>query len=289
MTWAARAIGFAAVALVAISVPKGGEAADAVPERFAYGPGPSQFGELWLPEASAAPGPVVVMVHGGCWQSSYGLDLMHALSTDLRGAGVAVWNIEYRRLGETGGGYPGTFADVGQAVDSLRGLATKHPLNLAKVVAVGHSAGGHLALWAAARPRLPPGSPLAVRDPLALAGVITLAGINDLAAYAENGPACGGASTINRLIDASGRAGGQAYTDTSPRALLPLGVPQVIASGSRDGIVPADFGRTYAAAATAAGDRAEAVEIAGADHFALIDPGSAAWKTLRRRLLDLLR
>jgi acetyl esterase/lipase len=274
---------FAAATLIHV-----GRAADAVPERFAYGPGPSQFGELWLPETAGAV-PIVVMVHGGCWQSSYGLDLMHALSADLRGAGVAVWNIEYRRLGETGGGYPGTFADIAQAVDALRGLATKHPLNLAKVVAVGHSAGGHLALWAAARPRLPPASPLAARDPLPLAGVVTLAGINDLAAYAENGPACGGASTINRLIDASGRPAGQAYADTSPRALLPLGVPQVIASGSRDGIVPADFGRTYAAAAKAAGDRADVVEIAGADHFALIDPGSAAWKTLRRRLLDLLR
>src|SRR5439155_20755997 len=143
----------------------------------------------------------------------------------------------------------------GAAVDALRGLATKHPLSLAKTVAVGHSAGGHLALWAAARPRLPANSPIASRDPLKLAGVMTLAGINDLAAYAENGPACGGASTINRLTDASGRPAGSAYADTSPRALLPIGVPQVIASGSRDGIVPADFGRTYGAAAKAAGDR----------------------------------
>lgn len=258
------------------------------PERFAYGPGPSQFGELWLPPGSG-PSPVVVMVHGGCWQSSYGLDLMHALSEDLQRAGIAVWNIEYRRLGDSGGGYPGTFADVGTAIDALRGLATTHSLNLAKVVAVGHSAGGHLALWAAARPRLPANSPIASRDPLRLTGVLTLAGINDLAAYAANGPACGGASTIDRLIGAAARPAGSAYADTSPRALLPIGVSQVIASGSRDGIVPAEFGRDYAVAAKAAGDKVEEVTIPGADHFALIEPGSAAWKTLRPRLLEILR
>jgi len=289
MGWAARAIGIAAaLGLAAVMVSKGRGADNAEPARFAYGSMASQFGELWLPQ-TGGPAPVIVMVHGGCWQSSYELDLMHPLSEDLRAAGVAVWNIEYRRLGETGGGYPGTFADVGQAVDTLRGLATKYPLNLAKVVAVGHSAGGHLALWAAARLRLPAGSAIAAKEPLRLAGVVTLAGINDLAAYAANGPACGGATTINRLIDAGDRPTGSAYADTSPRALLPLGVPQVIASGSRDGIVPAEFGRDYAVAAKAAGDKVEEITIPGADHFALIEPGSSAWKTLRPKLLELLR
>lgn len=288
MRWAGWGIGFATILAMAALLWRPGWTADSVSERFAYGSGPSQFGELWLPQAGA-PAPVVVMVHGGCWQSSYGLDLMHALSEDLRDAGVAVWNIEYRRLGESGGGYPGTFADVGAAVDALRGLATTHPLNLAKAVAVGHSAGGHLALWAAARPRLPANSPIASRDPLRLTGVLTLAGINDLAAYAENGPACGGAATIDRLTGASGRPADTAYTDTSPRALLPLGVPQIVASGSRDGIVPAEFGRAYAAAAKAAGDRAEEITIPSADHFALIAPGSSAWKTLRPQLLEMLR
>ncbi|HEX3536061.1 MAG TPA: alpha/beta hydrolase [Stellaceae bacterium] len=285
----ARAVGLiAACGVAAALLWRPGWSADAMPERFAYGTGPSQFGELWLPQTAAA-APVVVMVHGGCWQSSYGLDLMRALSADLQRGGIAVWNIEYRRLGESGGGYPGTFADIGAAVDALRGLATTHPLSLAKVIAVGHSAGGHLALWAAARHRLPATSPIASRDPLRLAGAITLAGINDLAAYAENGPACGGTSTINRLIDAAGRPPGTAYADTSPRALLPIGVPQMIASGSRDGIVPADLGRAYGAAAKAAGDPVDVVEISGADHFALIEPGSAAWKNLRPRLLDMLR
>lgn len=277
--------------VVALSVPwyRTPAAADPQPaERIAYGPAPSQFAELWLP-AAAGPAPVVILVHGGCWQSRYGLDLMHPLAADLAAQGIAVWNIEYRRLGEAGGGYPGTFADVAQAVDALREAGRRHPLDLGRVVAVGHSAGGHLALWAAARRRLPAGSALAGGNPLPIGGVMTLAGIDDLAAYAANGPACGGAATIDALVGGGARPPAQRYLDTSPRALLPLGVPQTVVSGSRDGTVPPQFGRDYAAAAKAAGDRVEAVVIDGADHFALIDPGSPAWRQLRPRLFERLR
>jgi acetyl esterase/lipase len=256
------------------------------PERFAYGPAPSQFGELWLPPSSGK-APVVMLIHGGCWLDSYALDLMHPLAADLREHGVAVWNIEYRRLGEAGAGYPGTFEDVGMALDALRGLATRYPIDPGRVAAIGHSAGGHLALWAAARPRLPADSALKMRDPLPLDLVVTLAGINDLAAYHDRGPACGGAATIDTLIDAR-RRGAAAYADTSPRALLPLGVEQLVVSGNEDGIVPAPFGHDYAAAAIAAGDKATALDLPGADHFALIDPASRGWATVRERLLAAL-
>ena len=256
----------------------------APPERIAYGVLPSQFGELWLPQG-AGTAPVVVLIHGGCWQESYGLDLMNRLAADLRDHGAAVWNIEYRRLGEAGGGFPGSFADTGAAIDALRGLASRFPLDLGRVVAIGHSAGGQLALWAAARRHLPPGSPVRRENPLPLAGVVTLAGINDLAAYAASGPACGGATTIARLVG-GGRS--SPYTDTSPRELLPIGVRQVIVSGGEDGIVPAAFGRDYVAAAQLAGDHATALTLPGADHFALIDPSSPGWAQLRPRIADLL-
>jgi acetyl esterase/lipase len=265
----------------------------AAPERFAYGSAPSEYGELWLPQAppgavgkTTGKAPVVVLIHGGCWQRSYGLDLMNPLAADLRDHGVAVWNIEYRRLGEPGGGYPGSFADVAAAIDTLRSLATRYPIDLAHLAVVGHSAGGHLALWAAARPRLPADSALRTSDPLSPGFVVTLAGINDLAAYHEHGPACGGGATIDALVDAR-RRGPAAYADTSPRALLPLGVGQLVVSGSEDGIVPASFGRDYAKAATAAGDDVTTLDLPGADHFALIDPISSGWAQVRDKLLVL--
>jgi len=146
-------------------------------ERIAYGQAPSQFGELWLP-AGSGPVPVAMLLHGGCWQSSYGLGLMDPMAEDLYRQGIAVWNVEYRRLGESGGGYPGTFLDVGQAVDALRNLPQRPSLDLRRLVAIGHSAGGHLALWAAARHRVPQGSALAVAEPQRIAAVMTLAGIN---------------------------------------------------------------------------------------------------------------
>lgn len=259
----------------------------ATAERIAYGQGASQFGELWLP-AGSAPAPVAVLVHGGCWQSVYGLDLMDPMAADLHRQGIAVWNIEYRRLGEAGGGYPGTFLDVGQALDALRGLPQRQRLDLRRIVAIGHSAGGHLALWAAARHRLSQGTPLATSDPQRIAGVVTLAGINDLAAYRANGPACGGAATIDALTGARGRPPGTALADTSPPALLPIALRQVVASGNSDGIVPARFGHDYAALAQRAGDPVEVLDLPG-DHFALIDPGSSAWTTLRAKILELLR
>jgi acetyl esterase/lipase len=259
----------------------------AMAERIAYGSAPSQFAELWLP-AGSGPVPVAVLVHGGCWQATYGLDLMDPMAADLYRQGVAVWNIEYRRLGESGGGYPGTFLDVGQAIDALRGLPQRPRLDLRRLVAIGHSAGGHLALWAAARHRLPQGSPLAGAEPQRIGAVVTLAGINDLAAYRATGPACGGAATVDALTGARDRPPGSALGDTSPPALLPMGARQLVASGTNDGIVPARFGHDYAALAQRAGDPVEVLDLSG-DHFALIDPGSSAWATLRRKILELLR
>ena len=256
----------------------------AAPERFAYGTASSQFGELFLPQQTVGKAPVVVMVHGGCWQLPHSLDLMRPLAEDLRSNGVAVWNIEYRRLNESGSGYPGTFSDVGAAVDALRGLATRYPIDISHVAVVGHSAGGDLALWAAARPRLPAGSALKTTDPLPIGFAVTLAGIDDLVAYHDKGPACGGPGTIETLIDLRKR-GPSAYGDTSPRALLPIGVEQLIVSGDEDNIVPAVFGRDYAAAATAAGDKVTAIELHGDNHFTQIDPASPGWAKVRERLL----
>ena len=134
-------------------------------EKIAYGPGPMQFGELWIPEGKG-PFPVVLMVHGGCWLSGVAkLSIMNYAADDLRRRGIAVWNIEYRGVDRPGGGYPGTFQDVAAGADALATIAPAHHLRLDRVVALGHSAGGHFVLWLAARPRLPAGSALQARAP----------------------------------------------------------------------------------------------------------------------------
>ncbi|MGZ9099356.1 MAG: alpha/beta hydrolase family protein [Brevundimonas sp.] len=251
--------------------------------RIAYGADPFQFGELWIPEGGRRH-PVIVLIHGGCWRADLpGTELMDYMAADLRDRGYAVWNLEYRRIGHSGGGYPGTFQDIAAGLDHLRVLAPQYGLDLRRVAVSGHSAGGHLAIWAAARDRLPAFSPLRDGDPLRVRGVVSLASIADLQAYRETGPdACGGPATIDGLIGVQGTNQRDVFADTSPPSLLPLGNRQVVVSGALDHIVPPRFGQDYATAAASAGDPATSVVLEGAGHFELIDPTSAVWP----RILD---
>ncbi len=243
--------------------------------RIQYGAAPSQFADLYLPTGNG-PHRVVVMIHGGCWRADLpGLDLTAYAADDLRQHGFAVWNVEYRRLGEQGGGYPGTFEDIAIAVDWLRNIAKANKLDLNNVVAVGHSSGGQLALWAAARRKLAKASPLYRDAPLPIKSVVTLAGINDLEAYKQLGPPiCGGPRVIDFLVGAPTRSPWDLYSDTSPAQMLPIGVPQLVVSGAIDPIVPAAFGRVYAEKATAAGDNVKEITFPDAAHFELIDPAT---------------
>lgn len=254
--------------------------------KIAYGPGPQQFGELWLP-AGEGPFPVVVLIHGGCWQADLpGVELMDYLAADLRGRGYAVWNVEYRRIGHPGGAWPGTFKDVAAGVDHLRTLAGPRKLDLGRVVLVGHSAGGHLASWTAARPGLPISSPLWPADPLPVKGVVSLAGINDLEAFRATGPdRCGGPQTIDDLVSSGIRAIKDPYLDTSPARLAAPKAQVVVISGALDPIVPPSFGPPFARLWNA-----PSVEIEGAGHFELIDPTSPAWKDeIAPRIEKMLR
>ena len=251
-------------------------------QRIHYGDAPSQFADLWLPSGNDSHR-VVVMIHGGCWRADLpGLELMAYAAEDLRRHGTAVWNVEYRRLGELGGGYPGSFEDIANAIDWLRKLAKGSRLDLGNVMAVGHSSGGHLALWAAARRRLSRSSSLYHDNPLPIRGVISLAGIGDLSKYRLQGPpACGGARIIDLLVGKGSRGPWDIFADTSPAEMLPIGVPQAIISGALDPIVPAAFGHAYAAKAAAAGDSVQEITITDADHFELIDPELSAFKKVR--------
>ncbi len=244
---------------------------------IAYGGLPEQFAELWLPKGTG-PFPLVLMIHGGCWQTNVAtLKLMNYAAEDLRQRGIAVWNIEYRGIDRPGGGYPGTFGDVAQAADALRDTAKTYDLTLDNIVAVGHSAGGHLALWLAARPRLPAGSVLFVADPLPIATAVSLGGLPNLEMAHAVRNACG-PSVIERLTGLSSSARPDIYAETSVDRLLPIGARQIVLSGREDPLVPPGFGAFYAAQAKKAGDAVSETVIPNAGHFDLIAPGTAAWE-----------
>lgn len=250
---------------------------------ISYGSAADQHGELWLP-AGPGPAPVAVLLHGGYWRARYRLDLMHALAADLAARGYAAWNLEYRRADTPGGGWPGTFADVAAGLDALAGLAERFPLDLGRVTVIGHSAGGQLALWAAARrpaagPRPAGPRPAGARVTAALA--VSLAGVCDLAAAADLRLSDGAAIS---LLGGSPAEVPAVYAAASPLALLPLGVRQLIVHGTMDGNVPFDLSERYAAAARAAGDACAFLPLAGADHFDVIDPASPAWAAVLSRL-----
>jgi len=251
-------------------------------QRLSYGNDPHQFGELRLPKGKK-PFPVVVVIHGGCWYSEYDSSQLANFNASLTRLGVATWSLEYRRIGNPGGGWPGTFADVAAGTDHLRVLARSSPLDLKRVIVVGHSAGGQLALWLAARHRLPKDSPLYNKNPLHLRGVVSLAGITDLARFR---PYCGGA--VDKLLGGSPEEFPARYKQTSPLQLMPRKVEQRLIHGALDQIVPVDFGRDYAAAARKKGDKVGLTILPNAGHFDLIAPQSSAWPAVENAVRSLL-
>lgn len=253
--------------------------------RESYGSDPLQFGELRLPEGPG-PHPVAVFIHGGCWRSEYDLRHVASASEALTRAGIAVWTIEYRRIGDPGGGWPGTFQDVARATDHLRSLAQRFPLNLDRVITMGHSAGGHLALWLAARDQLPAASPIAGPDPLPLHGVVSLAGIPDLRAYSAGSGSCN--ASVPRLLGGTPQEVPERYAQASPFELLPLAVPQRLVHGGSDPTVPVEQSREHAERARARGDDARLEIIEGAGHFDVIAPFTPAWRSVERAARELL-
>ena len=242
-----------------------------------WGPGATDVADLWLPDG-AGPHPVVVMVHGGCWQKEVAdRTIMNWAAEDLRARGLAVWNIEYRGVDEAGGGYPGTFLDVAHAADALRGQLAAHNLDLSRVAAFGHSAGGHLALWLAARPRLPQGSPLRMDTPLKLVGVVNSGGLADLAESKDVTDRSCLADIYDKLVGDISPSRARVLSDTSPAEMLPIGVRQISVNGHEDRIAPSVLGESIARKARAAGDDAEAQVVMNSGHVELISPGTKAW------------
>jgi acetyl esterase/lipase len=236
------------------------------PERHHYGSTRSQYAELFLPDGGEPLG-VAVVLHGGFWRARYGRKLMHPLCADLVARGWAAWNVEYRRLGAlSGGGYPRTLADVAAAVDHLQETCLARFLH-GRVVAIGHSAGGHLAAWLATR-----------NDArVAVTGVVAQAGVLDLRLASALGLSRG---VVHRFLGGTPEAVPAHYALASPAERLPLGVPALLTQGGRDDIVPPEMSERFAIAARAAGDSVDVVMDAEAGHFEHLDPASGLWQAV---------
>ncbi len=249
---------------------------------YAYGPDAIQVIDLFLP-SGARPHPVIVMLHGGCWGARYGAKPLSGLCRTLAEVGFAVWNVDYRRNGN-GGGYPAFLLDVAHATDVIRSAAAEHPLDLTRVVTMGHSAGGQLALWVAARRQLPLTSPVYLPNPLPITGVVCLAGIVDLV---EAVPQRQCQADLVPIMGGTPEQVPERYQQASPMALLPLNVRQIYIVGDADDEIIAN-GSPYVTAAQKAGDDVALTIIPDAGHFELVVPTTHAWPVVRDAALSLV-
>lgn len=255
---------------------------------IAYGSAPSQYAELFLPKGKG-PFPVAVLVHGGCWTREFGgITQLRNMAGALAARGIAVWNVEYRRVDEPGGGYPGTYLDMNAALDALGREARRHPLDLERLVAVGHSAGGQLVQWLAARPRIPATSPLYQANTVPVRQVISLGGLADLRREKDViKSSC--ERDIAELAGTPTAARPDVFSDTNAGDLMPNGSRTVLITGELDTISPPRVAHDFAARARAAGDAAEVVILPGASHYDEVAATSPSWPLVLREIETALQ
>jgi len=240
--------------------------------RIAYSRGEFQVGDLRVP-SGRGPHPVAIVIHGGYWRARYDLKEVEHLCEAVTRQGLATWSLEYRRIGNPGGGWPGTLDDVRTGAAHLEKIATERSLDLKRVVAMGHSAGGHLVLW------------LAKQNAIALRGIVALAPVADLRRAWELKLSD---TVVADLLGGSPQDLSDRYRSASPIELVPLGVAQRVLHGTNDDVVPLEISRRYVAAAKKSGDDSKLIEVAGAGHFELIDPRSSAWPVVKEAVLELV-
>ena len=258
-------------------------------DRVAYGKEIDQFGELRVP-SGRGPHPVVILIHGGCWRADFSnLHELGPIADALKAKGVATWNVEYRRLGQPGGGWPGTYLDVARGIDHLRLIAATRKLDLKRVIVLGHSAGGHLALWAGARRHVPRTSAIYTADPLPLRGVIDLAGTADMAAFLPlQRSSCGGRAVVEEMLGGTPAEVPQRYSEVSAIKMLPLGVTQTLVWGKLDKMVPVSLGEAYVAAAKRNNETVNLLSFSNIGHFEIATPRAPSWPVLEQEILRML-
>lgn len=251
--------------------------------RIAYGAEPLQFADLRVPAKGTGPFPCVIALHGGFWRNRYDLEHLGHLCAALTAQGLATWNVEYRRVGDSGGGFPGTFHDVAAGARHLFGHAAELGIDPHRVIVLGHSAGGHLASWLASMDRIPEHSPIRA-DPIPLHGAVPLAGVLDLERCEELGLSD---DAVVGLLGGSPQEVPERYEEASPTRLVPSPVPHLLVHGTFDDIVPIEMSERYQVAATSAGALATVLSLPRADHFDVIDPTSSTWPAIMRAIVAL--
>ena len=252
--------------------------------RIHYDPGAYQFGDLWIPQ-TRTPVPLVVFFHGGWWKSEYDLGYAGYLCSALKKDGIATWSVEYRRVGDTGGGWPGTFLDAAEGLDFVATLAKSYPLDLSRVITMGHSAGGHLAFWVAGRHHIDRSSEIYQPQPqVPLHGAISLAGAVDLQLTID---LSGYFTFAHDKQEVFALMGGRPhdlpdrYKAANPGDLLPFHVPQLLIQGTEDDQIPPELPPRWAEKSQRLGDTVTLSIIPSADHLDVVDPESSAWGTVR--------
>lgn len=254
---------------------------------LSYGSDPLQFGHLRLPEGEG-PFPVLVLIHGGCWLSLADLQHLSPFAADIAEAGIATWSLEYRRVDSSGGGWPNTFLDVAKGVDHLRSLAAQYDLDLDRVVVVGHSSGGHLALWVAGRQNISTDSPIHTTEPLAIDAVVSLEGATlETEPLRELDNTVCRTDVVDRLLGGTPEEVPDHWAAASLERLLPFGVPVFLLTGGDRPMIPLEQVEAFAEMVRGKGDKVTVTAVAGSAHFDVVVPGTKAWPEVRSTLLGL--
>ena len=273
----------------AAAQPASGVTADAALTRIAYGAAPEQYGELRLPPGRG-PFPVAVVLHGGCFLASMATtQYMTAFADSLRRAGIATWNVEYRSVDSPGGGWPETFRDVGRAADYVRALARRFPLDTTRVIAVGHSAGGFLALWLGGRATLPRDAALYTPHPLPLRAAVALGADGDLPPIGPALTAACKVPVVDRLLGTDSSTRGARQAQANPADMPPSRVRQMLVVGDQDAFETPALLDAYVARARAKGETVDVTVLPGAKHFDVVNPQASVWPIIRDALTTLVK
>lgn len=240
--------------------------------RLAYGTDQFQFGELSIPSGEG-PFPAAIVIHGGFWRSKYDLKYIRPVCAAFATVGIASWNIEYRRIGNPGGGFPGTLDDVAAAGNYFDSVTSRFNLDPNRVIAIGHSAGGHLALWLAGQTKF-------------LTGAISLAGVVDLRRGWELKLSN---NVVGEFLGGSPNDVPERYAFASPIERVPIGIPQRLFHGTADADVPFEISERYVQAARSRGDDATLIALPDASHYDPLDPRTKEFAQVRSCAMTLLQ